>query len=304
MYKSIIALTVVLALLHCPAAAKTIDLSREDAPQTDQAMMVRANLNSVQEVFNTSDPRANILRFKYDERTTWKIRLREFMSTVIKLPENEFLTSYVLGDDYNFSLTPVILNAERTANSFAVYATNPGSDTNLVVFGSSGLIYSFYLRCDTVKSDQNPTLVVYIEKKGLQLPAEIKEVSEDEPCQECLKDNPPVKQKETDGEYLRSLPDIKISSLNFSYTTSKGDSSLSPIRIFDDGHFTYFQFEDSVKLPVIYQVLDGYDTPTNSRVEITKEENTVKYRTIIAETINDKWTLRSNEKFLCVRSTK
>ena len=49
-----------------------------------------------------------------------------------------------------------------------------------------------------------------------------------------------------------------------------GDKSISPSRVFTDGVFTWFDFGDrwdSSDLPAVYRVMDGVDTPVNTRIK-------------------------------------
>ena len=77
-------------------------------------------------------------------------------------------------------------------------------------------------------------------------------------------------------------------------------SGLQPNRMLQiaDGLLEHFQFAENNfdkvrRLPALYRVVDGYETPVNSRV--------IK-GTIVAETTSDKWTLRSGDAYLCIRS--
>ena len=57
------------------------------------------------------------------------------------------------------------------------------------------------------------------------------------------------------------------SSVNSNYSFS-GDNSLKPKRVYDDGHFTYFQFRHNSLQPAIYAVrtVSGQQQVINSRV--------------------------------------
>ncbi|BBD10152.1 TrbG/VirB9 family P-type conjugative transfer protein [Desulfovibrio ferrophilus] len=298
-----------------PVQAEILNLSsgKKITPATDRAMSQDVNLNAIQKAFDAADPRSPIKEWRYDAGVTYKIRLREFMASVVELPRGEEVADFILGDESVFSFIPL----RNNKHAFTLSAKYPGGDTSLVVFGKSGRVYTFYLRCDTVKSTYIPNLTTRIVDESFvsnePIPIPYEDMEEDEPeglgCDECKKDNPPKLQSDKlEGEYLHSLPDVDMAKLNFNYTTSKGDASLNPLRIFDDSHFTRFQFPPNVDLPVIYMVKDGYDTPINSRVEVTYapgSDTKVLYRTIVAEAINPtgKWTIRSGEIYLCVRKT-
>lgn len=76
-----------------------------------------------------------------------------------------------------------------------------------------------------------------------------------------------------------------------------GDSSLKPLMVFDDGNWTYFKMNeqgnfDGKKVPAIYEIQDNFETPANVRVVGS---------TLIAESVGTSWSLRSGDKFFCVR---
>lgn len=88
-------------------------------------------------------------------------------------------------------------------------------------------------------------------------------------------------------------PDLTNKSLfNFNYTIS-GPEIVSPIKIFDDGKFTYFEFKDSEsELPAIFYV--------NSR----GSEGLINYRMagkyLAIESVRERFTLRHGKDIVCV----
>jgi type IV secretory pathway VirB9-like protein len=249
----------------------------------DQIMEMKIDLKKVQKAFNKSKTDANTKTYQYASNLTYKIRLREYMVTTVILPLSESILSYTLGDTYNFSFSLVSKETAGLRNIFKVWAKYPGADTNLVVIGESGNIYSFYLRCDSVESEYLPDLVIYIE---------------DVKIKEAAADSIGAKPDHALPDYLEELPITEPSFLNYGYYIKGGDKTISPEIIYDDGYYTYFKFGKSLnktKLPVVYMVVDGYDTPVNTRI---------KNGCIIAESTSDKWTLRRGEAHLCVWSQK
>jgi hypothetical protein len=77
-----------------------------------------------------------------------------------------------------------------------------------------------------------------------------------------------------------------------------GDYALSPLRVFDDGIWTYFQmFEENnmdkqTRFPALYRVVGQTETPVNTRVV---------GGTVIAETTAEIWVLRNGDQYLCIR---
>ena len=298
MKKSILLILTIVCLVPLPLFAEIVDevqsgaMSADEIP--DRPMRDDANLKAVQTAFDKSDPRANVKRHNYSAAVTIKIRCREFMGSTVVLPPGEEISGYVLGDDTNFSFVPLGRQDEILGNKFQVNGKFHGADTNLTVFGLSGNIYSFYLRNDSVKSAFMPSLVTYIDDDSVSRKvAEIKAKEEEQGRAKKAQS----KNGEEKGEYLAKLPTLNDpANLDFNYKLKGGDKSIKPIRVFDDGYFTYFQFGENDmskvrKLPAIYRVVDGFDTPVNTRIQKGM---------IVAETINDKWTLRSGSAYLCV----
>lgn len=285
------------------------------APITDRAMdqSQRINLDRVQKTFDDSEPQDNTRHFNFDPDASYKVRLREFMVTTVVLPENEVVKGFSAGDPNVFLVFPLVKEDPDMGNVLHFKAKYPGADTNIIVYGKSGFLYSFYVRCDTVDSGFDPDLLVKIDDPfgfvrpvvdpvldGLEKPSEEQASAKNEEadCKECSRRITPEKQNEPlSGEYLESLPLVDPSTLNFNYAIGAGDLNLAPARIFDDGYWTYFDFVDLRKmrhLPVIKEVVNGFDTPVNTRV---------KGSTLIAETVSPvgKWSLWNGNSYLCVR---
>ncbi len=85
-------------------------------------------------------------------------------------------------------------------------------------------------------------------------------------------------------------PDLsKTENFNFNYTVS-GDYIITPIKIFDDGRFTYFEFKNIV--PAIFSVdSNGYESIVNFRVI---------NQYIAVENVNSVFTLRHGQDTVCV----
>ena len=99
---------------------------------------------------------------------------------------------------------------------------------------------------------------------------------------------------QTVSRFLDSVPspESEPGLYNTNYTIS-GTDVIAPIRIFDDGQFTYFQFRDkNADLPAFYMV------------DARGEESIVNYRTrgdyIVVERVARKFTLRHGGDIVCV----
>lgn len=92
------------------------------------------------------------------------------------------------------------------------------------------------------------------------------------------------------------VPDLSdpevLKTLNFNYSLV-GSETISPIRIFDDGEFTYFEFKDV-----------NADVPAFFWVDSGRQENLINFRKngnyIVVERVTSQYTLRSGSDVLCV----
>lgn len=290
-------LILLLFLLPILLLANVVDnLGEKNTIQANESIIT--NLNAVQSVFNNSSDSENIKICRYSNRTICKVRIRERMPAIIHLPKFEKIQSWVLGDNKNFSFD-VLDKTQRKAVLRGLY---PGADTNLSIIGESGYIYPFYIRIDSAKSNFLSDFIVNIKlnnkdkNKLLALEAAnrkqtLAKLNNDTKLADANKPNI------TELDYLAKKALINASDLNFDFKQISGDKTITPIKIFDDGIWTYFQYgnKNLIKaqdLPVIYKVKDGFDTPVNSRIEAGY---------LIAETTADKWTIRSGQKHACIR---
>jgi type IV secretory pathway VirB9-like protein len=273
------------------------DLTAESLERTNQPMVIKS-LNATQATFDDSDPDANTIIMPYSKTATYKARVREFMGTMIILPEGDAIETYKLGDEVNFTFKVADGEQPRTGTADVKL---PGSDTALNIVGTSGNIYTFYLRGDTWDSPHDPTLKFYIEDEQLGLKLKAIEQREKAREQAELSENvkasiTPSAEKPTQEDYLEEV-EFTPESLDFDYKIVGGDESIRPFAVYSDGQFTYFRFGERDEtaavreMPVVYRVADGSDIPTNS---------TAKKGTLRVEGVHNKWTLRLGNKHLCI----
>jgi type IV secretion system protein VirB9 len=101
---------------------------------------------------------------------------------------------------------------------------------------------------------------------------------------------------QTVSHYLDAVPTPDLEKdadkYNFSYTIS-GSDTVAPIRIFDDGEFTFFQFRDK-----------NADVPAFFLVDEQNNESLINYRTrgdyIVVERVGKRMTLRHGGDIVCV----
>lgn len=92
-------------------------------------------------------------------------------------------------------------------------------------------------------------------------------------------------------------PDLRdLSKYNFSYDAT-GVPTITPIKMFDDGRFTYFQFSENSVVPAIFSVdpSSGFESMVNYRV-------TKKY--FVIEQVSPQFSLRNGNEIACVYNNK
>lgn len=100
----------------------------------------------------------------------------------------------------------------------------------------------------------------------------------------------------TVSQHLDSVPNPEESEdpsrYNYNYTIS-GSDTIAPIRIFDDGEFTFFQFQDK-----------NAEVPAFFSVDEDGKESLINYRTrgdyIVVERVGKRFTLRHGNTVVCV----
>lgn len=147
------------------------------------------------------------------------------------------------------------------------------ANTNMTVKTSLGRIYNFELiaRTPTGPDDENLIFAIKFvypddtDKNILQFP----------------------KVSPSDVPDMRNL---NIYNFNYEYT---GEPRIAPLKVFDNGEFTYFQFaKKSGELPAIFSVdSQGFESILNFRVAGDY---------IIAERVEAQFTLRNGNEIVCV----
>ncbi len=90
-----------------------------------------------------------------------------------------------------------------------------------------------------------------------------------------------------------NLQDLSIYNFNYQYT---GEPSIAPLKVFDNGEFTYFQFpKKNAEIPAIFTVdAAGFESLVNFRAA---------GQYIIVERVAPQFTLRDGPDIVCVYNT-
>lgn len=179
------------------------------------------------------DPRIQETTYNPDDAVLVKVKAGT--STLIKLQEDEFITSDIAGMGLG---DPDAWDVSVRGNNIFIRPKAEQPDTNVTLV-SNKRTYALYLQ--SVKG--TPSWIVrfnYPKKYN----ASNQTVFKKTPCQ-------------TNGPY----------NANWNYQL-QGKESFSPYEVWDDGRFTCFRFNTSSDLPMIYRVAgDGSEMLVNSHIE-------------------------------------
>jgi ComB9 competence protein len=250
-------------------------------------------LGAIQHAWDRAGDMAGVYTTIYNPHKVIRLRIREFMTTSVILPQWEVIESTVCGDKSAFHVQvmksqPHILLIEPGAFI--------GTDTTLTAFGKSGNVYVFYLRGEGYNSKNVSDVAVYIRARQVYQTGDGKIYQAKQPSHSS-------KSSQTDPTVLNDkIPDyleevtFDPSKLNFDFSMA-GDSDIAPERVYSDGILTWFGYGAKLKtttLPTIYNVVDGIDTPIN----VNREGNK-----LVAQAAGS-FTLRSGQKVTCVYPSK
>ena len=96
----------------------------------------------------------NSLNINYKRGYAYKIRLRYAMATAF-IFENDVIERYINGDPVGFSIEE-IKDENDDITSLIIKPNKIGIDSNLIVFGKSGQIYTFYIFATHITNRKNP----------------------------------------------------------------------------------------------------------------------------------------------------
>ena len=297
------------------------------APGSTTTGLSRAAVGGqVQEVWNEAPDTAGVYERTYCAGCTYKVRLREYMVTVVELPEGETIERADVGDGASFEVH------RRGERRLSVRPLGYGVDTNLMVFGRSGAVYPFYLRAERFNSRHVPDLLVRITAlKRYRVsstappwpgggPARRVAVAMADDSQDDSPGPSGADGEPGDGERTGAGGGLDALALNASaggddfvaeapfdpnalrgwgdYEVWGGGAdveALKPVTVFRDDHFTYVRFEakwTDLELPAAYVVVDGIDELVNTRIQ---------GRTFIIESTRALITLKSGASYVCLR---
>ena len=183
----------------------------------------------------------------------------------IEFGEGEEVSTVTMGDSSLWLF-------EHLGNRLFLKPVAKDASTNMTVI-TGDRIYHFELTAKIASSIDDPDLIFVA-----------KFIYPDEKDKNILQF---TKKAKSDSPDLRNL-----AAFNFNYEFT-GEPNIAPVKVFDDGSFTYMQFSDAnPEIPAIFSVDSaGFEELINFRVSNDY---------VIIETIASQFTLRSGPDIVCV----
>ncbi len=241
--------------------------------QEEDFAYIKATTNLIKEPQNKSK---TIKDFTYSRYKTFTINVREAMTSTVVLPETETIKSIILGDESSFFVEQI------SDNIFIVFAQEINRDTSLTAISNNKVIYPFYVKSTAYNSNANPNIVVRVHN-SLN-----KSTLSNQNSNKNLSKAPQNNNLEED--FLKEVP-LNPNKIDWNYKM-KGNKSIAPKRVWNDGYFTYFEFTEQQSAVLAYKVIENVDTPINA--------TTWQGNIMVVKTVGN-ITLRSGNKFVCVR---
>lgn len=316
-----------------PVPGSVVEQTREQLDGDYGTLKRPRTPGQIQRAWDRSSDDAAVYATAMCTGCTYKVRLREYMVSVLELPRGEIVDAVDLGDKAGFSVQ------RRGPRRLALRTVGHGYDTTMLVYGRSGRVYPVYLRAEGFNADTVPDVVVRIEGAVTinddPAVADIDVFNDDLAIGEIGHDATGHDDRGTEaalapmeapfpGSGARSGPANAMKALNGLAQTNpatpagdfvaeaafdpdtlrgwgeyelSGSDELRPETVFRDDAFTYIRFGKrwkDVELPTAYVVVDGIDELVNTRV---------RGETYIIESTRALITLKSGNSHLCIRFT-
>lgn len=224
-------------------------------------------VGSATPVFALQDPKPiasdrRIRTMVYNENEIYKYVGHYDYQSVIEFESDEEVLTISMGNSLTWQVVPA-------GNRMFIKPVAQDALTNMTVI-TNKRTYHFELHAEEPKGINDPSLVfvlrfIYGRGAGISV-----------------------------SNFIDSVPDpmLEPEKYNFNYALT-GSESISPIRIFDDGELTYFEFADkNAEIPAFFLVHgDGSESIINFRT---------RGNYIVVERVAAQFTLRHGEDVVCV----
>lgn len=186
---------------------------------------------------------SRVKTFVYNENEVYTLLTQYGYQTNIEFAKNEEIQTISVGDRVAWQIIPA-------GQRLFIQTLQDNAHTNLTVVTDKHA-YQFDLRSMDV-DENNQDRLVYVAR--FYYPDENWEKPSPVAAPEALVEHSSVSQSTAEGDY----------NFNYSYT---GPDSIAPIRIFDDGASTYFQFAEGVTPTIMTVGHDGKELPAATSLQ-------------------------------------
>lgn len=198
----------------------------------------------------------------YDPNQVYEIVGTYGYQTSIEFASDEIVKVVTLGDSIAWQTVPY-------QNRLFLKPVEPNAATNLTVITDKR---TYYFKLTSSKNRASMTFLVRFVYPN-------------------AKANIPAS---ADGNSKNASNGFDLSKINLDYGTSGNKKAIGLNRVFDDGQFTYFLFDQGAEIPSAYTV--GPDG-TESLVNIRREG-----QYLVVERTASLFTLRNGNSYLCVQN--
>jgi type IV secretion system protein VirB9 len=255
----------------------------------------------------TTDSRIRTL--VYNPNEVYELKFYYNYQSFIEFSEDEEIEMISVGEAFAWRLTPA-------GKRLFIRPLEIAAHTNMTII-TNRRIYHFDIRSDefTGKADEDLVYTVrfFYPQIGQPLPMPpqlaVPNVAA-RPRKEKTSANPqssgdltgvihtPIPKARVD-EKLPGMVDRnpENSNLNFDYRFSGESDNIMPLKVYDDGNETHFQFaNDNLVIPTISVVdINGNETPVSY---------TIRDRYVVIPIVSQQFTLRLSESILCIYNSR
>lgn len=256
----------------------------------------------------TTDSRIRTL--VYNPNEVYELKFYYNYQSFIEFSEDEEIEMISVGEAFAWRLTPA-------GKRLFIRPLEIAAHTNMTII-TNRRIYHFDIRSDefTGKADEDLVYTVrfFYPQIGQPLPIPpqlaVPNVAA-RPRKEKANPNSPISNGDLTGVIHTPIPKARVdeslpgmidrnpenANLNFDYRFSGESDNIMPLKIYDDGNETHFQFaNDNLVIPTISAVdLNGNETPLSY---------TIRDRYVVVPMVARQFTLRLSDSMLCIYNSK
>ena len=255
----------------------------------------------------TTDSRIRTL--VYNPNEVYELKFYYNYQSFIEFSEDEEIEMISVGEAFAWRLTPA-------GKRLFIRPLEIAAHTNMTII-TNRRIYHFDIRSDefTGKADEDLVYTVrfFYPQIGQPLPMPPQLAVPNVAARPRKEKTPANPQSSGDltGVIHTPIPKARVdeklpgmvdrnpenSNLNFDYRFSGESDNIMPLKVYDDGNETHFQFaNDNLVIPTISVVdINGNETPVSY---------TIRDRYVVVPIVSQQFTLRLSESILCIYNSR